>query len=252
MSMRVAMKFTTLPYSLKCWQSCKLSTRRANLQRPARNFVMMCDSKFYRGAPTPTKGLLTSARYLSTDPNSNHNHNDGKGTEEDATMKATGWINDFNIILGSNPEMSLHTFIVIRVATWYTAAALFGLVTGMGPELGVGYLAAKFTGKLRQPFNVGLAAILSNQFPSFGTIKASALLGIVKPIPVTAEEQSKKPALQVKLEKALEWLSGPMDKYGFSYFVAGKINLAIVIIGTSYAVKAGLDVSIFTAVNRLI
>ena len=241
------MKLTNLPFSLKCLQSFKLTSRCANLQQPARSFAMRCDSKLYRSAPTPTKSLLTSVRYLCTDPK--RNDDDSKSTEESAAMGTPGWINDFNIILGSNPELSLHTFIFIRVATWYTAAALFGLVTGMGPELGVGYLAAKFTGKIRQPFNIAVAAIISNQFPSLGTIKASALLGIVKPPPVTPEEQSKKPELAVKLEKALEWLSGPFDKYGFSYFVASKINLTIVIIGTSYAVKTGLDVSKFTALN---
>jgi hypothetical protein len=41
------------------------------------------------------------------------------------------------------------------------------------------------------------------------------------------------------------WIRGPLDKYGFSYFLATRINIMLVICGTAAAAKNGFDVSIF-------
>lgn len=38
----------------------------------------------------------------------------------------------------------------------------------MGPELAVGYILTKFTGKFRTPVNISLAAVISNVFPILG------------------------------------------------------------------------------------
>ena len=64
-------------------------------------------------------------------------------------------------------------------------------------------------------------------------------MGIIKEAPSKVE----KPPQLVKFENFIKWISGPIDKYGFSYFVASRINLALVVIGISYAVQTGLDVS---------
>ena len=66
-------------------------------------------------------------------------------------------------------------------------------------------------------------------------------MGIIKQAPSTVE----KPPQVVKFENFIKWISGPIDKYGFSYFVASRINLALLVCGVSYAVKTGLDVSKF-------
>ena len=116
------------------------------------------------------------------------------------------------------------------------------MTPGIGPEFAVGYLMAKFTGKLRQPFNLAMAAAISNEYPIFATIKSSALMGVIKAKQPTSNES--KPQLLVKLEKFMDWISGPIDKYGFSYFIASKLNLGLLICGVSYAVKNGMDVSV--------
>lgn len=130
--------------------------------------------------------------------------------------------------------------------TWYAMFGIYTMTPGIGPEFAVGYLLAKFTGKLRQPLNLALAAAISHEYPILATIKASALMGMIKPKETATNLE--KPALVVRLEKFMEFISGPLDKYGFSYFVASKLNLGLLICGASYAVKNGMDVSIKYAI----
>ena len=135
----------------------------------------------------------------------------------------------------------------MRTGTWYALTGLFSLTLHVGPELAVGYLLAKFSGKFRQPFNISLAALISHSFPILGEIKASALLGIVSPEVATGKGDEVPPPpptwLEQKLLGILDWLKGPVDKYGFSLFLAGKVNIALTILVTGGALKSGMDVS---------
>jgi hypothetical protein len=124
----------------------------------------------------------------------------------------------------------------MRSGTWYVLAGLYSQTFSLGPELAIGYLAAKFTGKFRQPLNLTVAAILANQFPVLRKIKGSALLGVVQVPPPKTE-------IERKVSAALEWFRGPVDNYGFSLFLASKFNIALTIIGTGVAIKYGVDVS---------
>jgi hypothetical protein len=134
----------------------------------------------------------------------------------------------------------------MRTGTWYALTALFSQTLQVGPELAVGYLLAKFSGKIRQPFNISLAALISHAFPILSKIKASALLGIVSPeVAVNKGNEVPPPPtwLEHNLLRVLEWLKGPVDKYGFSLFLAGKINIGLTILLTGGALKSGMDVS---------
>ena len=167
---------------------------------------------------------------------SNSSDDDDKNTES----MAANLIATFNSTVASHADISLWTYLFLRVGTWYSMAFAYSYVPGIGPELAVGYLLAKFTGKLRQPANLSLAALIQYQYPILGTIKASALIGLVKRNTANTEE---KPKIIIKIEEFLDWISGPVDKYGFSYFIASKINLGLLVMGTGYAVKYGIDVS---------
>ena len=131
----------------------------------------------------------------------------------------------------------------MRTGTWYALTALFSQTLQVGPELAVGYLLAKFSGKIRQPFNISLAALISHSFPILGQIHASALLGIVSPVNQGNEATPPPTWLEQKLLIVLDWLKGPVDKYGFSLFLAGKINIALTILLTGGALKSGMDVA---------
>ena len=148
----------------------------------------------------------------------------------------------------------------MRTSTWYLLTAIYSQTISVGPELAFGYLVAKFTGKFRQPLNLALAAVISHQFPIFGEIKASSLLGIVHPgtstgtgtnagtsntpsgVHPTAAEEPPSP-LELRLQRLLDWVRGPVDKYGFSLFVAGKVNIVLTILITAAALKQGVDLS---------
>ena len=166
-----------------------------------------------------------------------------KGIDNGTSCKAsivTKWIADFNNTVAAHAEISLWTFMALRLGSWYTLAFIYTYVPEIGPELAIGYLVCKFTGKLRQPANLGLAALISHQYPILGTIKASALIGLIKN---NTKNEPNKPTIVIKIEQFLDWISGPIDKYGFSYFIASKVNMAVLLLGASFAVKTGLDVS---------
>ena len=184
---------------------------------------------------------------------------------------APNWIERFNNATSLYPQTSLYTFLLMRTSTWYLLTAIYTQTISVGPELAFGYLVAKFTGKFRQPLNLAVAAAISHQFPILSQIKASALLGIIHPSPgtgpgtgtgtdtgtntgtahatsssagstPTAVEEPPSP-LERRLLMFLDWMRGPVDKYGFSLFVAGKINIVLTILITAAALKRGIDVS---------
>jgi hypothetical protein len=161
-------------------------------------------------------------------------------------------IASFNENASNYPQTALYTFLLSRMGTWYLLTAIYAQTATVGPELAIGYLVAKVTGKVRQPANVALAAVISHRFPIFSEVKASALLGVVHPGPAAAatagnEEAPPPPpsALEKRLLQVLEWLRGPVDKYGFSLFIAGKVNIGLTILLTGTALRNGVDVSSF-------
>ena len=184
------------------------------------------------------RNLPTTYRLLSTESSFK---GIGDGDNGDNSI-ASKWIAHFNATVAAHAETSIWTFLALRVGSWYTLAYIYTYVPDIGPELAIGYLVCKFTGKLRQPANLGLAALISYQFPILSTIKASALIGLVKN---STANQLNKPTIVVKIEKFLDWMTGPIDKYGFSYFIASKVNMGVLLLGASFAVKTGLDVSYF-------
>ena len=162
------------------------------------------------------------------------------------------WIQRFNHTASLYPQTSLYTFLLMRTSTWYLLTAIYSQTITVGPELAFGYLVAKFTGKFRQPLNLALAAVISHQFPILGQIKASALLGVIHPNtgstnttsgvnPSTAEVPPS--PIERRILMLLDWIRGPVDKYGFSLFVAGKVNIVLTILLSAAALKKGIDLS---------
>ena len=92
----------------------------------------------------------------------------------------------------------------------------------------------KLTGKFRRPIDVALAAILSKSFPMLRQIKVSSLFS-----PPPQDEAMK----GTMLGKAMAWVQGPMDKYGFSFYLSCKLTSFASIAGTAAAIKYGVDIS---------
>jgi hypothetical protein len=153
-----------------------------------------------------------------------------------ASSSVSDLISRFNHVTVQYPNISLYSFLCMRSGTWYLLMGMYSQFLSLGPELAIGYLAAKVSGKFRQPLNISLAAILANQFPVLGKVKASALLGVVQnPQPRTEAEK--------KLIAVMDWVRGPVDKYGFAMFLASKMNIALTILGTGVAIRYGIDIA---------
>jgi hypothetical protein len=155
------------------------------------------------------------------------------------------WITDFNSSIAENPKISLVTLLGVRNICFYGLAGIYGLTCTFSPELGIGFLIAKFTSKFRQPANVALAGAISYIFPVMKTIKCAPLLGLVStpPTPGAPEiTETHNDASVTKMQKFLDYIiTGPVDKYGFSLFIASKLNFVITVLVGSYSVYIGMD-----------
>ena len=138
------------------------------------------------------------------------------------------------------------TFLGIRSATWYLL--VFGLnmsicpIAPFGAEWAMGYLAMRLSGKLRQPLNIVIAAGLIKVFPILGTMKASALMGVLKPNPTIKPSLQPPTDFELKVNKFQNWITGPIDKFGFAYYIASKCSIVIVITGTATCIKYGINI----------
>lgn len=164
------------------------------------------------------------------------------------------WIAKFNESISANIYVTFPFFLGIRNVTWYGLVFLISQTMPVGPELGIAYMITKFTGKFRQPINVGLAAGISEAIPSFRHVKASALFGSFS----SADSVKTDPSSSI--EKLANWISGPVDKYGrkrfhksrisltvilsgFSFYIASKVSLFSSVAGIATLIRCGIDVS---------
>merc|ERR1719247_1727950 len=150
--------------------------------------------------------------------------------------------------------------------TW---AAIFGILSSStlahsvlaAPEYAIGWLVMQATVKLRQPVNIVLAAALSNLAPALSMLKVSPLLAIFaadkktwKTMSSARENIEQSPHFSKsaqecvqrffgRLSRFVKWVEGPIDKYGFSYFLVSKATGLTTLTGATLAAMYGLDVS---------
>lgn len=148
--------------------------------------------------------------------------------------KVPQWLKTFNENMSLNMAVTIPTFLVIRNGTWYALAFLYGKYLTIGPEFAIAYLMVKLTGKFRRPVDIALAAVLSKAFPVLGQVKVSALF-----TPPPQDESIK----NTSMGKFMSWMSGPMDKYGFSFYISCKLTSFASIAGIAAAVRYGVDIS---------
>jgi hypothetical protein len=156
----------------------------------------------------------------------------GEGAEEEKDVPE--WVQKFNDNMSQNMAVTVPLFLVVRNGTWYALAFMYGNYFSVGPEFAVAYLLVKLTGKFRRPVDIGLAAILSKAFPVLGQVKVSTLFAAPP-----QDEAMKKTGMG----KVMAWVSAPMDKYGFSFYIACKLTGFVSIAGIAMAIRHGLDIS---------
>lgn len=114
-------------------------------------------------------------------------------------------------------------FLSSRTLTWYLLVFLLNvklIPLHFGAEWAIGYLGMRVSGKFRHPATLLLASGIHKAFPSLSNIKASALMGAVN-----FDDPKEKPS--PAMEKVKEWINGPLDKYGFAYYLASKATIGM-------------------------
>ena len=155
-------------------------------------------------------------------------------TDYEKDAQVPSYIKKFNQSISENVMVTVPLFLSVRNATWYCMVFVISQTVSVGPELGIAYMLTKVTAKFRQPVNVALAAAISSHFPVLRNVKASALFGALPTNP------SDNPST---LGKVAQWISAPLDKYGFSYYLASKVSRFSSITGLTVSIMCGVDLS---------
>lgn len=151
-------------------------------------------------------------------------------------------IEHLNHLLMNHPKTSLGTFLCIRNGSWWILFALCNYLGIGSTSLGFGYLVAKFTAKFRASANIAVAVMLQKAFPMLSEIQGATLLG-KGVFPELEKQENKEPTeFDKKIQKMNDYLTAPIDKYGFAYYLAGKINIFITITTTAALLHFGIDI----------
>jgi len=168
-------------------------------------------------------------------------------------------------------------FILSRMCLWFTLQRVL-LATNFlcGPELAVGYMVARVTGKFRQPMNIAMAVGLSKLFPVFQLLNISKLLGLDQdklnrgPKKTLTEEEiydikqqllglgvekreidmfefqhTKLNSVEGGLTSLNQWLAAPLNNYGLSFFLSMRATNWATILLVSTMINQGVDVLAF-------
>lgn len=147
------------------------------------------------------------------------------------------WIRDVNDVVEKYPMKSIVVFSVMQYAAFFALGGIYGFFFNFGPDLGVAYLIAKTTGKFRQPINIAGAAFVSKLFPMLSCIKVAPLLGVMP------GDANKDPSTLKGLEKLNYYIAKPINKYGFAYYITARTLSWFTLLGTTLALKSGVDIS---------
>ena len=209
-------------------------------------------SSSFRGVPALRRFLLKNKQPSLISCLSTVTDCHGRSDEESSHF-TNHWVQRFNKTAAMHPNVSVYFFLALRTTSWYILTAIYSQIWTFGPELAAGYLVTKFSGKFRQPANAMLAGAISSTFPSLQRINSSALVGVVPHPEGPAPSSSSAPkthdvspafaATEERVQKFLDWLKGPLDKFGFSYFLASKVNIIATICGTAVAIEYGVDLT---------
>jgi hypothetical protein len=171
-------------------------------------------------------------------------------------MRWARFVKDWNATLLRRPQTVVSTFLASQSSTWMV---LYGGVTYvlpaglLAPELAVGWMASRLTRKFRQPLNFALSAAIVRVVPAVSELKVTALITGVAPDKQARDQWQRARARVVerlpfmdtvfnKGRQGLEWLNGPVDKYGLAFYLAGKVTSLSTLLATAAVVRQGVDV----------
>ena len=173
----------------------------------------------------------------------------------------------WNDTIARQPQMVIAAYVGSTMASWI---ALLGGITIAGslapaalssPALACGVLASRITRKVRQPVNLGLAAVMVGTVPALSEMKLTPLItGFagdkestellasrrtwLETHPALGEPQRRWVRSSIAgLESGWNWLQGPVDRYGLAFFISGKVTSLATVGLVALAASRGVDIS---------
>lgn len=173
---------------------------------------------------------------------------------------------NWNVVLTNYPIPMVIFYRGVCTVTWAVifhalCASSIALSALAHPNYAVGWLVMQSTVKLRQPINAALAATTSNLVPALSLLKVSPLLVFFA---ADAKTKSMLGSARTSIEESpllgsqgqeltkrcfngftrfVRWAEGPIDKYGFSYFLSAKFTGLLTLSMSTLAASHGLDIS---------
>ena len=204
------------------------------------------------------KGLLGPQRGLSLSKSlvqrRNRHFSSQRGTSASSSTTFSRFALDWNETIDRRPQEVLVSFLACQGTTWlFTYQSLFAMGLQLPPDLAAGWFVARVTRKFVQPVNLGLAAGMTKAFPVLSTFQITPLItGFAKPDPALTKEFNKRRAAlekQVPFTKPIlnavrsgaQWLQGPVDRYGLSFFLTGKVTFLFTMSSAAAAIQQGVD-----------
>lgn len=107
------------------------------------------------------------------------------------------------------------------------------------PEYAVGWLFMRATAMMREPLNCSMAAVFSALMPWLPMFKLTPLISATS---VFANHVTQGAIGSPRAGALPAWVEKPVDKYGCSYLLAGKITGMVTLGGATAAAMYGVDV----------
>mmetsp|Transcript_13136 Transcript_13136/g.27135 ORF Transcript_13136/g.27135 Transcript_13136/m.27135 type:complete len:369 (-) Transcript_13136:32-1138(-) len=165
---------------------------------------------------------------------------------------------DWNTSLSLHPQDTVVSLLAAQSTTWVALFASLSVVTSsnlgvvLSPDLAAGFLVARLTKKIRQPANIALAAGLARVFPGLSDVKVTPLVtGFVGNDAARRELESSKQKIETAIpvmkkifdagSRGAAWLAGPIDKYGLSFYLSGRITGLATVGLSTYMISCGID-----------
>ena len=147
-------------------------------------------------------------------------------------------VDRFNATLAEYPMTSFTVYTAASLGTFAAAFACLHVSGFDAPALAVGGLVGRLTKRPRMPLDLALAAALAHAIPATNALKLGPLLVPVQSR-VSGAEAS---ALEGRIAKALTWVEGPVNKYGFPYMLVHWLSGLLTVSVATACVHHGVDV----------
>ncbi|OQR94374.1 transmembrane protein [Achlya hypogyna] len=139
-------------------------------------------------------------------------------------------VDRLNYSMANHPQVTMAFVISADMASifgTYGLLQLSGVV--ISPEFALAFAASRPLRRLRMPFDLAMAALLSKMFPPLSRVRVSSMFPTV-------------PQDQGLLHKGMSTMTDIMDKYGACYMIGSRLAGLTVVNSLYFALIQGVDI----------